>query len=65
MKKNVVGTILASKEPPKKRWQRWHLPARLLCLLLALFLWLIVTNATSAEPKETPPSTAAEVCETV
>ena len=59
MKKNVIGPILASKEPPKKRIQRWQLPARLLCVVLALVLWLIVINAT-APTSEGGADTAAE-----
>ena len=44
MKKNAVGRILYQKEPVKRRISTLHIPARLLCLLLALLIWLVVTD---------------------
>ncbi len=43
MKKNAVGRILYQKEPVKSRLASWHIPARIVCLLLALIVWLTVT----------------------
>ena len=44
MKKNAVGRVLYRKEPVKRRISAWHIPSRLLCLLLALLIWLVITN---------------------
>ncbi|MBE6553682.1 MAG: hypothetical protein E7666_04995 [Ruminococcaceae bacterium] len=44
MKKNVVGHMVAAKEPVTARVRRWHLFPKLLCLLLALLIWLVVVN---------------------
>jgi hypothetical protein len=44
MKKNAVGRILYQKEPIKRRISALQIPVRLLCLLLALFIWLVVTD---------------------
>ena len=48
MKKNAVGRILYHKEPAKRRVSSWHIPVRLLCLLLALLIWLAVTSLEQA-----------------
>ncbi len=47
MKKNAVGRVLAYKEPVGRRLASWHLPAKFLCLLLAVVIWLMVTNLNS------------------
>ena len=44
MKKNAVGRVLLQKESGKKRVSALHLPARFLCLLLALVIWLAIVN---------------------
>lgn len=44
MKKNVVGHMIAKKESAGARIRRLGLLPRLLCLLLALVLWLAITN---------------------
>ena len=43
MKKNAVGRILYQKVPVKSRLASWHIPARIICLLLALLVWLTVS----------------------
>lgn len=47
MKKNAVGRVLAHKEPVGRRLASLHLPAKLLCLLLAIVIWLMVTDLNS------------------
>ena len=42
-KKNAVGRILYQKVPAKSRIASLHIPARIVCLLLALLIWLTVT----------------------
>ncbi len=44
MKKNAIGHVLMHKEPVKKRLAALHLPAWILCLLLALVIWLSIVN---------------------
>lgn len=48
MKKNAVGRVLAHKEPVGRRISALHIPARLLCLLLAVVIWLAVVNLKEA-----------------
>ena len=43
MKKNAVGRILYQKVPVKSRLASLHIPARIICLLLALLIWLTVS----------------------
>lgn len=43
MKKNAVGRILYQKVPVKSKIASLHIPARIICLLLALLVWLIVS----------------------
>lgn len=43
MKKNAVGRILYQKVPVKGRLAALHIPARVVCLLLALIVWLTVS----------------------
>ena len=42
MKKNVVGHMMAEKEPILAKFRRWNIIPKLLCLLLALLIWLLV-----------------------
>lgn len=51
MKKNAVGRVLMHKEPLDKRVSSWHLPMRLLCLVLALIIWLAVVNLDPASER--------------
>lgn len=43
MKKNAVGRILYQKVPAKSKLASLHIPARIICLLLALLIWLAVS----------------------
>lgn len=47
MKKNVVGNLVAPKEKPKSFFKRYDLLPRMLCLLLAVVVWLLVVNVQS------------------
>ncbi len=47
MKKNAVGRILYQKVPVKSRFAAMHIPARIVCLLLALLVWLTVSALTT------------------
>ena len=49
MKKNIVGHMMAPKVSKKTLWKRLDLIPRLLCLLLALLVWLLVANAKNDE----------------
>lgn len=52
MKKNAVGRVLAHKEPVVSRIAALHIPARLLCLLLAVVIWLAVVNLNAISEKD-------------
>ncbi len=48
MKKNVVGNVPMHKEPLKHHVADLHIPARLFCLVLAIIIWLSVSNLTAS-----------------
>ena len=49
MKKNIVGHMMMPKTSKKTIWERLDLLPRLLCLLLALVIWLLVVNTSRSE----------------
>lgn len=53
MKKNVVGHMVVSKEKASSRFRRWEILPRLICLLLALLIWLAISNTARVEPDKT------------
>lgn len=53
MKKNAIGHMVAPKETAGSRIRRWNIIPRLLCLLLAVFLWLIIVNVKNSRDVET------------
>ena len=54
-KKNVIGHMVAEKESSASWFRRLDLFSRLICLLLAVLIWLIVVNATDDGRSETQP----------
>jgi hypothetical protein len=44
MKKNIVGHMMMPKESKMTKFKKLDLAPRLLCLLLALIIWLLVVN---------------------
>jgi hypothetical protein len=44
VKKNIIGHMTAPKATKKGLWRKLDLFARLLCLILALLIWLFVVN---------------------
>ncbi len=61
MKKNVIGHMIASQEPASARIRRWNIFPKLVCLLLALVIWLAVVNiGTNAEPESGAPAGVTE-----
>lgn len=61
MKKNVVGHMMAAKEPVKAKLRRWDLIPRLLCLLLALLIWLLIVNLNDKNDKVSNEGSSATV----
>lgn len=65
-KKNIVGHMMAPEESVISRFRRWQILPRFWCLVLALVLWLVVTNL-SPDQKERdeaptdPPAVSTEV----
>ena len=60
MKKRIVDHLMMPKPSKKARWKKLDLVPRLLCILLALLIWLLVVN-TKKEPAsaENPPAETA------
>ena len=57
MKKNVVGHMMAAKEPVAAKLRRWCILPRIICFLLALLIWLTIVNLeTRYEDEQTPES---------
>ena len=57
MKKNVVGHMMAAKEPVAAKLRRWCILPRIICFLLALLIWLTVVNLeTRYEDEQNPES---------
>lgn len=52
MKKNVVGHMMKPRESAGSIFRSLHLPARLICLLLALAIWLLVVNLNPNERQD-------------
>ena len=46
MKKNAIGHMEAKKESVGSWFRRWHILPRFACLLLAVLIWLIVSQLT-------------------
>lgn len=44
MKKNAIEHMTAPKESAKSKLQKLNLIPRILCLCLAVFLWLLIVN---------------------
>ena len=59
MKKNIVGHMAAPKETRRGFWNKLDIFARLLCLILALLIWLSVVHVD--ETQSPPPSTPEDV----
>ncbi len=63
MKKNVVGRVLAQKQPLRRRISALHIPAWLTCFLLAILIWLAVVNLFPNDRQEEPTDTSATVAD--
>ena len=60
MKKNMVGHMMAAKEPVAAKLRRWCILPRMICLLLAVLIWLAIVNVeTSREDSSVPENGAA------
>lgn len=44
--------MMATKESVSTKIHRWNIWARIVCLLLALVVWLLVANLNTAEAEE-------------
>lgn len=49
MKKNIIGHMMMTKKPERSLWKRLDLVPKLLCILLALMIWLLAVNVPSDE----------------
>ncbi len=50
--KNTLGHYNKKKEAAENQVRRWRLLPILLCLLLAVFIWLLVVNLTDSDYKK-------------
>ena len=57
MKKNIVGHMMMPKTSKKTFWERLDLLPRILCLLLALVIWLLVVNTSGSEQPKSDSAT--------
>ncbi len=55
MKKNVVGRVLAQKQPIRRRISALHIPAWIICLLLSVLIWLAVVNLSPEDREHEDP----------
>ena len=62
MKKNIVGHMTAPRETKTSFFRRLDILPRILCLLLALLIWLFVVNVSDEDAKDdhTPASETVE-----
>lgn len=44
MKKNMISRMTMPRESATSRFRRWNILPRVICLLLALAIWLLVVN---------------------
>ena len=61
MKKNAIGHMVAEKQPVSVKIRHWRILPKLLCLLLALVIWLVVTNLTSTDQNAPSSNPKTEV----
>lgn len=57
MKKNIVGHMTMPKESKMTKFKRLDLFPRLLCILLALLVWLLVVNVQDLKKDQDPLQT--------
>ncbi len=55
-KKNVIGHMAVPKDRNHKWYRRFGVIPRLICLLLAVLLWLLVVNANEYLSQKGEPS---------
>ena len=61
MKKNVVGHMMAAKEPVAAKLRRWCILPRVICLLLAVLIWLAIVNVENARDDSSVPDNGESV----
>lgn len=61
MKKNIVGHMMKPKESAGSLFRSLNILPRVICLLLALAIWLLIVNLNPSEKKgETDQSVRTE-----
>lgn len=59
-KKNIIGHMAAPRESVGGRIRKMELLPRLVCLLLAIVIWLAVVQLTSSSEKDGEPAAQTE-----
>lgn len=54
MKKKIVGHMMMPKENKMTKFKRLDLLPRLLCILIALLVWLLVVNVQDLKKDQDP-----------
>lgn len=62
MKKNIIGHMTTPREGAIGRLKRWGIIPKIVCLLLALLVWLLIVNVTEYKTFDLKPT--ARVTET-
>ena len=52
MKKKVTGHMSAPKKSFGAKLKHWRILPKLICIVMALFLWLLITNLQNAQGGE-------------
>ena len=64
-KRNIVGHMMMPKESAGGWFRRWQILPRLICLIVAVLLWLLIVNVTALKAEaavcdEAPVAVATE-----
>ena len=65
MKKNAINELVEAKKPKRSRFGKLDIFPRILCLLLALLLWLTVVNVSELQKSRDEGKNKAQTEQTV
>ena len=63
MKKNAIGHMVAQKQPASEKLRGWNILPKFICLLLALTVWLAITNLVATGEGELASESETETVE--
>lgn len=65
MKKNAINELIDAKQPKRSKFGKLDIFPRILCLLLALLLWLTVVNVSEIRKTRNEGKNATQTEQTV